>query len=365
MTARDTAAVRLTRRRVMLVGTLAFTVMGFLFIGPSASAPTVARALGEAPTTSTVESPDVDTMTPPAKDGWDKLSAVSGLVTGGLVAAIGIAATVLYNRRQLAVQAATDRRSQDVRTVDVASGLVPYLASEDPRQVETALVLLDTLGNQTLARDLSVLYPSEGGFAALDRLSRGPSGDAVSVAALNDLIDRLAGGIPSVVGDRSLGLGVAVAPDLVATAHWIVTESSGPLSLSIGGRSLPAQVAHSTQSLVLLRTESSEHLHVLQLRPSAGLPVGTEVRALVPGDFGTVLESGRLLGVADVHFGEEPASSQRVLVADLVVRQGTGGTPVLDRDGAVIGIVTAMDPDLRRAFIVPSEEVVALMDGTD
>ncbi len=39
----------------------------------------------------------------PEKDGWDKLAAASTLITGGVVALIGIYATWIYNERQFEV----------------------------------------------------------------------------------------------------------------------------------------------------------------------------------------------------------------------------------------------------------------------
>ena len=44
---------------------------------------------------------------PPAKDFWDKISAVSGIIATVLIAGLGTLATLVYNGRQLDLQKAS------------------------------------------------------------------------------------------------------------------------------------------------------------------------------------------------------------------------------------------------------------------
>lgn len=302
------------------------------------------------------------------KDGWDKLSAVSGLISGGLVATIGIAATVVYNRRQLAVQAAHHERDQDVQAVDVATNLIPHLGSDDPRKVEAALVLLTELGSPDLARQLSLLYKSDGGLAALQRLSEGPNPSPATVATLNGLLSQLTAGVLWIVtreGKRR-GSGFVAGPNLVVAPDYVVEDGHHDIAISTqSGELRAAAVVKVAYGLALLEADT-EGVPELPIHPSGPLSFGAELRVLVrpPGGKGldfSSLERGTLIGIADqVHNAAN--QTLRLLVAELAVFPGAAGAPVLDRDGGVIGIVSAIDKNLGRAFLTPSETLVGLVD---
>ena len=102
------------------------------------------------------------------KDFWDKLTAVSGLVTGGIVVLIGIIATYVYNKR-----------SNKVAQVQAISNLITHLQSQHVHERQAALLAISVLGNPDLAARFADLYRDEGSIAALKSMAE--SGDHKAV----------------------------------------------------------------------------------------------------------------------------------------------------------------------------------------
>ncbi len=74
------------------------------------------------------------------KDIWDKIGAVSGLVSGALVALIGFYAANIYNRRQK--QHDEQRKDQELslNQADTLEKFLPHLISDDPCLRESSLL---------------------------------------------------------------------------------------------------------------------------------------------------------------------------------------------------------------------------------
>lgn len=115
----------------------------------------------------------------PPKDVWDKISSVSGLITGGIVVVIGIFVTYLYNERQRKVEEAHNiaeemhnKRELAVLQVQTVQSFMPQLQSGKSKEIEAALLGIAALGNPDLATRLANLYRTEGAVSALDKLAK-------------------------------------------------------------------------------------------------------------------------------------------------------------------------------------------------
>lgn len=104
------------------------------------------------------------------KDIWDKLSSVSVLVTGGVVALFGIIATNAYNTRELEDQ--QDRTRQEVQMVEK---LLPYLIDGDDQSRRLALTLVAALGDEELTSRLAEELGNDGVLAARTESRNGAS----------------------------------------------------------------------------------------------------------------------------------------------------------------------------------------------
>ena len=108
---------------------------------------------------------------PSKKDLWDKLSSVSSLMSGAIVASIGLYATSTYNSRQLDLQEAQRNSDIKVRRVQTIEKFFPYLVDEKESTKEGALLAIAALGDEKLATSLATHFRGQGATAALQRLS--------------------------------------------------------------------------------------------------------------------------------------------------------------------------------------------------
>ena len=152
-----------------------------------------------------------------AKDAWDKLESVSGLISGILVAVIGAIATYIYNDRQSKAQARQAEREVAVQQVQTVATLMPSLRSTDPLEKETALLSISELGNPQLAVRLATLYRDEGSVGALTRIAAHSADREAAAAAaesLDEILEALRASVVEVVGSRGpMATGFVVRPD--------------------------------------------------------------------------------------------------------------------------------------------------------
>jgi hypothetical protein len=122
----------------------------------------------------------------PKKDFWDKVDAISELITGGIVVVIATIATLVFNERQRKADESRRRQELDILRVQTIKDFMPQLQSENHRAVEAALLAITALGDRHLATELARLLPTEGATAALSKIvsSYGPA-DAFDVAKVS------------------------------------------------------------------------------------------------------------------------------------------------------------------------------------
>ena len=111
------------------------------------------------------------------KDIWDKLQSLTGLISGGLIALIGILATYAYRNKQLASEKAHKRQEQEhsrhelkILRVQIVETFMPYLKSDSDKEVETALVAIAALGDPELATQIHNLYKTKASYQAMSKL---------------------------------------------------------------------------------------------------------------------------------------------------------------------------------------------------
>ena len=75
----------------------------------------------------------------PPKDIWDKIEAISGLISGSLIASIGLAATYVYRERQRTAEEARSKQEIATQQAMTVQTFMPQLQSGDDRAVEAAL----------------------------------------------------------------------------------------------------------------------------------------------------------------------------------------------------------------------------------
>jgi S1-C subfamily serine protease len=317
-----------------------------------------------------------------SKDVWDKLSAVSGLVAGVLVAVIGAFATYVYNRRQeqaTAADAERQRSAEDARAerqlavlrVQTIETFFPHLKSADARDREAALVAIHALGDHDLAAQFAVYYGGEAAIGALARIATAGDDESARHAteALATVLGDLRASVVQIVGGGYRGTGFVVAADgVVATAAHVVQAMGGDTGVRFAdGETRPASIVYpgrSTGDLALLKIEG-DRLPSLPVATTSPL-VGDSVVTLGFGVSGG--ESVTVGTVTDVFLGD--ASSIGEVQTRIRTEPGFSGAPLVNQRGEVVAIQLGVRPNpdgTKTAFAVPAaalSEALAAASGT-
>lgn len=140
----------------------------------------------------------------------------------------------------------------------------------------------------------------------------------------------------------STGSGFFLAPDVVATNRHVL-DGAAWLELSTwDGRTFNAEVAGAAYDADLAIALLERPVPGVQILPTASADAGDEVIAVgFPAGGPYELRSGRVINAVDgTMFGEESAGVLRISAE---VEPGSSGGPLVTPDGAVVGVVFAVE----------------------
>ncbi len=163
-------------------------------------------------------------------------------------------------------------------------------------------------------------------------------------AALADVLDAVSASVVQ-VRDESRGVGAGTiwhSDGLIVTNAHVVHNHALKVALS-DGRVLDAKLLarDELRDLAVLSVDAHD-LPTIQLGSTRHLQPGQWVMALGhPWGVANAATSGILIGVEN-HLPELPVSQQAWVVADLHLRPGNSGGPLIDAEGRLIGVNTLM-----------------------
>ncbi|MFN8516350.1 MAG: trypsin-like peptidase domain-containing protein [Chloroflexia bacterium] len=184
-------------------------------------------------------------------------------------------------------------------------------------------------------------------------------------AEVNALAERVRAGVVRISNGRGSGSGTIWHPDgLIVTNYHVVPGERAKVGLA-DGREFAATVVSNLpeRDLAVIRVEAKE-LPALPVGDSAALRVGEVVVAVghplgVPG----AATLGIFSGFGTIEGGERNGRHFReALLADIELRPGNSGGPLVNARGEVVGI-NAMVMGPRTALAVPSATVLRLIGG--
>jgi len=106
------------------------------------------------------------------KDGWEKIAAISTLLSTVVIAVVGTGATLLYNYRESERNRQTKKQEILISETQAVKDLIPQLAGSNKAARRTALLTLCSLNNVDLATRLAPQYAADGGVEALEDLNK-------------------------------------------------------------------------------------------------------------------------------------------------------------------------------------------------
>ena len=314
------------------------------------------------------------------KDVWDKLSAISGLAAGVLVAVIGAIATYFYNQRQqqaTTADAALQRSAEDARTerqlavlrVQTIEAFFPHLKSTDERDREAALVAIDALGDHELAARLAVYYGGEAAVGALARIAT--TGDDESTGRAIESLEAVLGALRAsvvqiLVGGAFTETGFVVTGDgIVVTANLLDEDLTGVDVRLINGETRPASIIYTGDrppyDVMLLKIDGHQlsSLPVSATSPVVGDPVMTlAFSARGPEAAAMDIPPGESVMVGSVT-AVSPGSSSTTgeIQARMRTAAGFAGAPLVNQRGQVTAVHVGARRDAdgtTTAFAIPA-----------
>ena len=141
------------------------------------------------------------------------------------------------------------------------------------------------------------------------------------------------------------GSGFVISRDGLVVTNYHVVEGASEVKVHLGDRDYPAEVKGTDQAtdIALLKINAGNNLHYLELGDSEAVRVGDWV--MVIGNplnldktvtTGVISAKGRSLGISD-------ASFENFIQTDAAINFGNSGGPLIDMQGRVIGIATAIN----------------------
>lgn len=150
------------------------------------------------------------------------------------------------------------------------------------------------------------------------------------------------------------GSGFVVDSVLMTTAHLVTFETA--VKVDRPGRPVVADVLASSASLDVAVIDAAMLVaRPLRIEPGEVARGSAVVVAGHPGGDGLSVVDGEVAGYADA--GEWGVGGVRVLLIDAPVGAGFSGGPVLDHEGAVVGMVVGRDRTTGLTVAVPGQEL--------
>jgi hypothetical protein len=297
----------------------------------------------------------------PPKDTWDKISAVSGITSGLLVAIFGWWATNAYTRRQKAVES----RRSNLQTIEK---FLPYLSSEDPGIRRTSLVAISSLGDEELAVRFATSLGGPGSVAALMEIAAGSgTGAETATDELLRMFDGLMARVAKIRVNDDGGLATGFLLDgghLLGTSD-AVRESVRNMRKRNSGVPVDFWVYFSVMwSPARPARELAEDIHfrgdVLTLLMYDPARASTEIGLSQAGPrFGdrVVILTRDVEGVPMLRIGKAtPTGILAEVAAD------ASGSPVFNESGLLLGLLsTPMEGE--GSHLIPYEDLIAFADG--
>jgi hypothetical protein len=319
----------------------------------------------------------------PPKDAWDKVTAVSGVISALMVALIGFYATNVYTRRQQLSEQHRKDQELVVAQIQTVEKFIPHLSSSDEKIKTAGLIAIAALGNEELAVRLATAFGGSGATAALTSIvsTGGPQSVASAESALKDIFRHLQTLIATILSPTGLPVGNGVVVD---NGTWIVTpyfvvaaamgldrsrEGSDPpdtdrrvmIKLGDDERSFPGEVLNidGDHDLAIIEINRIRLVDTsFESKPSEA-DIGDRVIALLSGQYGERrIEVGTVVGVAR----DGPMGKGRIIVSLAHVGMESAGLPIVDSKGDLVGLIYALaEAGSDTVLLVSASDVVSFL----
>lgn len=182
-------------------------------------------------------------------------------------------------------------------------------------------------------------------------------------------LEEFFGGGPQVERRKVQGLGTGVIIDasgIIVTNDHVIRGASAIHVVLADGRTLEAEVlgSDSTNDLAVLRVTAKEPLPTAKLGTSADLMIGETVIAIgSPFGLSKTVTAGVVSATGRTFRAEDGTIYNDFVQTDAAINPGNSGGPLLNVDGEIIGINTAIFASAQGiGFAIPADKVRRIVD---
>lgn len=240
---------------------------------------------------------------------------------------------------------------------------MPYLSSEIPKTVETAILSIEALGNSELAIKIASLYRTEGALSALSKISSGNDKESAERAqkSLSEIFKSLRASVVEISNNEHLvGSGFVVKDGKhVITANFVL-DGLDPHDIKItsGKRTYRARKisGNSDTNLALLEVDDATF-------PSLDI---TEKPKVEPLDEIYILGPQQNLKDWMIITGKIIGSGEgNIINTSAEIYPGVAGSPAVNQYGQVIGMAFATSysklAGRKSSLLIPVSQILKLV----
>lgn len=350
------------------------------------------------------------------KDIWDKISSVSGLASGVLIAFIGALATYVYNERQrkseieqnkrqlkseqaqsrllrLSERAESarqlkseqaenelQRKSEERQSLQVVSvsqaqtilSLIPYLISNNPKKRKAALLVTEVMDRPELTTKVAKYFADLRSLGALYKISDQRHNESKKEIdmVIGDLLSIFKPSVVQIVRKSSdysaTGFFLSRKGHIITTGH-VVGEEEDFIVRTEDGQEYSASVEKVVKSkdLALLKCFDMK-FDYQPLKISSIKDILVHQQVAIMGHSVTMswqVHIGRVSGVitkfSNNFIGPLNYSGRTLIeVRDLRTEMGFSGAPVIDQTGKVIGIMSFSRKNADVSYLIPGDDII-------
>jgi hypothetical protein len=277
------------------------------------------------------------------KDFWDKLSSSASV----LVALAGFAFTWVYNQQQNKKEAMAREQQLQIQRVQIVEKFMPHLNSKDENVKKTAVIAISSLGDVKLATELAQLFPSSGSIGALEAIadkSTDTLSKTLAETAIANIFEKYARKVvrirADVNGQVSHATGILITQNQVVVADYMIRSNDAILVYyNQFNNPLKARIA---------RTDGNKHLALLEVEPNKLIlepdpfPIEGGEQPHMEDVFVMAYEQGVEVNKAPIPIKGrivEQTEDHIDVEFERDMPMGTGGAPVMNLEGKVVGII--------------------------